>query len=172
MMLDRQSSSFELTLSLFAVIVLLLGVSVWLLIPETKTYLHLQDETRTAVQTTDRIQMEYDRLYEEKASTEAEAAALSERFENRAEAEDVLAWVRKFLNEAEMVSAAPDGTFALRVRVASPAAFYGFVDQLDSAPWVLRLLSPVVMQAEAGGIAVAFTLRVATPAAVPPPLQK
>ena len=114
MMLDRQSSSFELTLSLFAVIVLLLGVSVWLLIPETKTYLHLQDETRTAVQTTDRIQMEYDRLYEEKASTEAEAAALSERFENRAEAEDVLAWVRKFLNEAEMVSAAPDGTFALR----------------------------------------------------------
>jgi FtsZ-binding cell division protein ZapB len=171
-MLRRQSTSFELTLSLFAVIVLTLGVSIWLVIPEVKNYLRLTEEVRTAVQKSDGLQMEYDRLYEKKETMEAEEAALSDRFENRVDTAQLHQWIRTVWTDAAVKASSGDGTYDVTATISSPMEFYGFIDRFDTAPWVLRMGPSVGFYTEGGVLKVAFTLRAATKEGVQPPLQK
>ncbi|MEJ2468346.1 MAG: hypothetical protein P8Y51_04620 [Campylobacterales bacterium] len=116
MMLRRQNTSFELTLSIFAVVVLMLGVTIWLLIPEVKNYLQLQEEVHATVQKSDRLQMEYDRLYEEKEMMEAEEAALSDRFENRVDAAQLHQWIRTVWTDATVKASSEEGAFGRLLR--------------------------------------------------------
>jgi predicted glycosyl hydrolase (DUF1957 family) len=172
MMLRRQNTSFELTLSIFAVVVLMLGVTIWLLIPEVKNYLQLQEEVHATVQKSDRLQMENDRLYEEKEMMEAEEAALSDRFENRVDAAQLHQWIRTVWTDATVKASSEDGTYAVTAPIKSPMEFYGFIDRFDTAPWVLRMGPSVGFYAEGGALKVSFTLRAAVREGVPSPLQK
>jgi len=171
-MLKRQSTSFELTLSLFAVIVLFLGVTIWLMIPEVKTYLRLQDEVRAAVSKSDSLQMEYDRLYEAKETMEVEEAALSDRFENRITAAQLHEWIQTVWTGAVVQASSPDGAYTVTAPIKSPMEFYGFIDRLGNAPWVLRMGPSVGFRAEGGLLKVTFMLRAALREGVQPPLQK
>jgi predicted glycosyl hydrolase (DUF1957 family) len=172
MMLKRQSTSFELTLSIFAVLVLMLGVTIWLLIPEVKNYLRLTEEVRTTVQKSDALQMEYDRLYEAKETMEAEEAALSDRFETRIDTAQLHQWIRTVWTDAAVRASSEDGTYAVTAPISSPMEFYGFIDRFDAAPWVLRMGPLVGFHTEGGVLKVAFTLRAAVREGVQPPLQK
>ncbi|WP_345970744.1 MULTISPECIES: cell division protein ZapB [Sulfurimonas] len=158
-MLRRQSTSFELTLSLFAVIFLILGVTIGVLIPETKAYLQLQDDVQRAVEHSDRLQMEYDRLYEAKEQLAAEDTRLSERFENSIDATQLQAWVATVLGDATVSVTATDGGFEIAARVKTPMAFYTLIGSLDTAPWVLKVGPSVSMQADRGAVRVTFALR-------------
>ncbi|MBD3800663.1 MAG: hypothetical protein IE886_04280 [Campylobacterales bacterium] len=168
-MLRRQNTGFELALSLFAVIFLILGVTVWLLIPEAKAYLQLQDEVQSAVERSDRLQMEYDRLYETKEQLAMEDARLSERFENGIDAVQLQAWIATVLKEAPLtVTASADG-FGVSARLKTPLAFYALIDRLDTAPWVLKVGSSLSMQAEGNEVRVIFSLHPLQRPAAPAP---
>lgn len=172
MKLQRENTSFELTLSLFAVIVLLLGFAVGVLVPETKRYLTLEEQYEAGLRQTERLQLAYDDLYAAKEKTEAPAAALAERFEAPLDAEAAGAWVSNLLPGADV---APEpSAVGLRVTapVKSPMAFYAFLDRLDTAPWVLQAGPSVVMQRNGNRINITFTLQAATRAAVSAPLRK
>ena len=171
MTLQRQSGTFELTLSLFAVIVVLLAVTVWVLIPEAKRYLRLEEEVQSSVQKTVRLQTQYDGLYAQKETTEADAAALSEQFENSADAASLLSWIKTVWADTGVTVEGNNGVFGIKAETKTPASFYRFVDRLDAAPWLLSADLPVGMRAENGRITVTFTLRSAS-AAAPTPLQK
>lgn len=171
MTLQRQNGTFELSLSLFAWIIVLLGVTVWVLIPETKTYLQLSEATESAGEKTVRLQAEYDELYAQKEATEADAAALAEQQENRADAVSVQGWLETVWKGATVVDGNVQGTFKVQASTATPAEFYRFVDRLDAAPWVLRVETPITMRAEGGRIGVTFTLRTAMQAAATSPSQ-
>jgi hypothetical protein len=171
MTLQRQNGTFELTLSIFIWIVVLLGAAVWVLIPETKTYLRLQETAEANTKMTARVQQEYDGLYAQKEATEAEAAALAEQWENRADAASLWTWVRTVRPDAEVTGGADPGVFKVRTVMATPAEFYRLVERLDTAPWVLGVEAPIIMRAENGAVAVTFTLRAARQAAETSPLQ-
>jgi len=170
--LKRQNGIFELTLALFTVILLLLGAMVWGILPEIKSYLQVQEEMHTNTLKTVRLQTEYDRLYAQKETMEADAAALSEQFENSADVPSLLGWIKTAWPEADVEVEADGTAFRVKAGVKTPTAFYRFVERLDTAPWVLALDAPVSMQAENGGIAVTFMLHAVTRAIVSSPLQK
>ncbi|WP_345986087.1 cell division protein ZapB [Sulfurimonas sp. HSL-1656] len=157
-MLRRQNTGFELTLSLFAVIFLILGVTVWLLIPEAKAYLQLQDDVQSAVERSDRLQMEYDRLYETKEQLAMADARLSERFENGIDAVQLQAWITTVLKDAPLTVTASAHGFEVSARLKTPLAFYALIDRLDTAPWVLKVGPSLSMQAEGNGVQVIFSL--------------
>jgi len=170
--LKRQNGIFELTLTLFTVILLLLGATVWGILPEIKSYLQVQEQMQADTLNTVRLQTEYDRLYAQKETMEADAAALAEQFENSADAVSLLGWLKSAWPDTE-VSVDTDGAaFRVRAGVKTPTAFYRFVERLDTAPWVLSLDAPIAMQADKGGIIVTFLLRPLTRSAEPSPLQK
>jgi len=159
MMLRRQNTTFELTLSLFAVIVIVLGVTIWLLIPETKTYLGLQDEVQTAVERSDRLQMEYDRLYEYKEQAAVEDTRLSERFENGIDTVQLREWIGTVWQDAPVtVTASEDGGFEVSALLKTPMAFYALIDKFETAPWVLKVGSPVSMRTGQGSVRATFKL--------------
>lgn len=172
MTLKRQSTSFELTLSLFALLLLGLGVAVWLLIPEAKACLRLQEQVREAAGKSSAMQMEYDRLYEAKEMTETEESLLSDRLENGADAVQLQQWVRTALKDATLEASGGEGGFLVRASVKSPAQFYAFVDRLETAPWILRVEAPVVMRAAGGSVTLLFALRAVTAGDGLSPLQK
>ena len=171
MTLKRHNGTFELTLSLFIVVILSLGAAVWGVVPEIKTNLRLQEESRTDSAITVRLQAEYDRLYALKETTEADAAALTEQFENPADVASLLAWIKTVWQNGDVTAEGTSGVFNVQGRADSPTAFYRFVQQLDGAPWVLALDVPVRMQAQEGGIVIAFALRPVTSVTAPAPLQ-
>ncbi|MHC3993783.1 hypothetical protein ACXWTF_03085 [Thiomicrolovo sp. ZZH C-3] len=157
-MLKRQSTSFELTLSFFAVILMSLGVTIGVLIPETKAYLQLQDEVQSAVERSDRLQMAYDRLYENKEQLAVEDARLSERFENPLDAAQLQTWIATVLKDAPLSVRASAGGFEVSALLKSPMAFYTLIGTLETAPWVLTVGPSVSMQAEKGLVRVTFSL--------------
>ena len=171
MTLRRQNGTFELSLSLFAWIVVLLGVTVWVVIPETKTFLRLQDAGDATVQKTVRLQAEYDGLYAQKEATEADAAALAEQRESRADAASVQAWLGTVWQGATVVDGNAQGAFKVQAATATPAEFYRFVDRLDAAPWVLRVETPITMRSDGSRVTVTFMLRAATQAVATSPSQ-
>lgn len=168
MKLQRDNSSFELTLSLFAIIVLLLGFAVSVLVPEIEHYLALQERSKADMRQTKRLQRTYDALYVAKEKSEASAAALAERLEMPLDAEAVEAWLSKRLPKA--VSEPSGDALRITAPVASPMAFYAFVDRLDTAPWVFQVGPTLQMRRSGERITVTFTLRAAKAASAP--LQK
>ena len=172
MTLQRQSGTLELTLSLFAGIVLLFGAAVWVLIPETKAFLQVREGAEMNLQKTLKLQTEYDALYTQKETAEAEAAALAEQWENRADAAALAAWIGMTWNGAEVAAGADEGAYEVQAAMATPAEFYRFVDRLETAPWVMRVGLPVAMRAGGGKIIVRFSLRAARRTAATLPMQK
>lgn len=172
MKLQRDNTSFELTLSLFVLIVLLLGFAVGVLVPEIQRYLTLEEQHQAGLRQTHRLQQSYDALYAAKEKTEASAAALAERLDAPLDADAVGAWVSKFLPGAEVVPEPSTGALRVTAPVKTPMAFYAFADRLDTAPWVFRVGPSVVMQRNGEQINITFTLQAATHAAVSAPLRK
>lgn len=170
MKLERQNTSFELTFSVFAIIILLVGVSYGVLIPEVKHYFRLQERLHDSVQTTERLQLEYDRLYASKSVDEADAAALSDRFENPLDATRLQTWIGTILPGAAVVGRDGKKSYEVVALLDSPMAFYGFIDRLDAAPWILLAGPEIEMASEEGKVRITFTLRPAMRAVAPSPL--
>ena len=163
MMLRRHNGTFELSLSLFAGIIIVFAAAVWGLIPQMKTFLQLQEVTESQIRKSVKLQAEYDRLYTQKEALEADAAALAEQLENQADAASVQAWINTVWNGAEVTGGKEEGAFVVAVPAASPAAYYRFVDRMDSAPWIVSVGLPISMRAQGDKIRIVFTLRAATP---------
>ncbi len=161
MKLVRQNSSFELTLSLFALIVLILGISTWVAIPEAKTYMNLQDDVRAAVKESGSLQMKYDRLYEMKEQLETEETALSERLENGTDSAELGEWIVSAWKGAVPVPGAKSGTVIVTAPLEGPKLFYRFIDRLETAPWLLVVGPSVRFFRDAGQLRVRFTLQIA-----------
>jgi hypothetical protein len=159
MTLKRHQGTFELILSLFILVLLLLGIVVWGLLPEIKSYLHLQEEVGTKAVETARLQRTYDGLYAQKEKAEAEEAAMTEQFENPADTASVAGWIKSTWPEADVTVRQAVRAFEVQAVATSPASFYRFVNRFDTAPWVLALGNTVTMAQKGGKVVVTFSLR-------------
>lgn len=156
MTLNRTRTSFELSLSLFVVIVLLLGAVVLAVIPEVKTYQAFEDVERTVLENTRRLQREYDRLYRMKEAIDSDTQ--TERLEAPSDIAAVERWIAGQLPAALVKPVEGSNAVLVESRFDSPMAFYDFLDHLGSAPWILQADGNVYMEAKKGGIVVTFAL--------------
>lgn len=173
MNLNRQNTALELPFSLFIVLILLAGMFVWILLPQVKEKLTLEQQLHVVQGKNLHLKNEYDRKYENRSAYEAEAAALAERLENPIDAGALQNWIRKYLKDAKVSGSESEG-FAVETLQQSPMPYYDFLEQLDHAPWILQAVPSIKMRkaAKGKGIQIHFILRAARQTAVKRPLQK
>lgn len=161
MTLKRSRTSFELSLSLFMVSVMVLGAVVLAVIPEIKTFQILKDAEHKALENTRRLQREYDRLYRMKEAIDSDTQ--TDRLESPSDSAAVEEWITGQLPAASVKPAEGPSAVLVESRFDTPMAFYDFLDHLGSAPWLLRADENVSMEAQKGGVVVTFTLTAGEP---------
>lgn len=173
MKLKRQKSLLEMPLLLFATLLILAGISVWLLLPQVKENLRLEEQLQLSENKNAELKVEYDQIYKSRTAFEAEASLLAERFENPVDKDALEGWIRTNLKDALVKGTASKG-FSVETIQNGPKSFFMFVEKLDQAPWPLKVSRTVSMTKIEGtnGIKIRFILQIASRSTANKPFEK
>ena len=162
MKLNRTKMTFEVSLSLFAGLILVSTAAYLLLWPEIRLYEQHARKQADEAYAQGQLQQQYDRLFEEKKALEETDTVMQERLENPADAVQLQHWIARYLPQPSVKAdkaAGPDA-FVVRTMLASPVQLYDMFDASGEAPWILQWRLPVTMQKRKAGIMTTLHLRV------------
>ncbi len=162
MKLKRTKMTFEVSLSLFAGLILVAAAAYLLLWPEMRLYERHSRKQVGEAQVQGRLQQQYDRLFEEKKALEETDAVVQERLESAADAAQLRHWIARYLPNPSVTPDEKEGpnVFIVRTTLSSPARLYDMIEAAAEAPWILQWRLPVTMQKQQGGIKTVLHLRV------------
>lgn len=173
MKLQRQNSSFELMFSLFAALILLGALLVWLLLPEVQAKQAYVQKLNAGTKLTEKMQEDYDRLYDIKRGRAEQDSAIAEALENEADHDALQRWFEQFIGDCKVQTlAGSENIVVVTGSLQSPAALYEMVYTLPQAPWVLQLQMPLALLGNGNGIAATLHFRIVRPADAVKAVQK
>lgn len=161
MNLDRNNATFEFTLSLFVLVVAAAALVFWALLPDVRESLQLQEMLKNEATKTQKLQLSFDGLYGKKEQLSAEVLRLNDRLENPLDVIALQRWIKQYMRDVSVAPLKRGDGYEVNATIATPTAFYEFVEALDTAPWILGISPPIKMDKADHRIDLSFTLHTA-----------
>jgi hypothetical protein len=152
----------------FVLLSLVLLFAFFVLTPKLKSCRNLAGQQAQQSTGLSKVQLRYDRLYEQLRSLQSSNKQLLRAYEKLFDVERFIAENRQYFSllEAKQVSpAVTEGAFvhyeiSALSRMGSPKNFYDFLESLKRSGWVAGVYEPVVFEREGDQIRVTFRMKV------------